>query len=96
MSYSEFSLAKAKQAFTLAMLEKRDIFAPVAELAASNLLTETLNYNLAIVLDSNSEKARSELIIEPILVNLRRQLHEQISLFSEVDFIINNRFFPTA
>ncbi len=48
MSYSEFNLAKVKQAFGLSTLEKRDIFANVAELAASDLLTETFNYNLAI------------------------------------------------
>ncbi len=89
MSYSEFSLAKAKQAFGLTTLEKRDIFAPVAELAASNLLTETLNYNLVIALGSNSEKARSELIIAPILVDLRRQLNERISLFSGIDFTVD-------
>jgi hypothetical protein len=89
MSYSEFSLAKAKQAFGLTTLEKRDIFAAVAELAASNLLTETLNYNLAIALGSNTEKARSELIIAPILVDLRRQLNERISLFSGVDFTVD-------
>ncbi|MEH2320337.1 hypothetical protein [Nostoc sp.] len=41
-------------------------------ITASDLLTETLNYNLAIALGSNSEKARSELIIAPILVDLRR------------------------
>ncbi len=40
-----------------------------------NLLAETLNYNLEIALGSNSEKARSELIIAPILVDLRR-LHK--------------------
>jgi hypothetical protein len=78
MSSSEFSLAKAKHTFGLTTLEKRDIFASVAELAASNLLTETLNYNLAIALGSNSEKAGSELIIAPILVDLRRQLKERI------------------
>ncbi len=89
MSYSEFSLAKAKQAFGLTTLEKRDIFAAVAELAASNLLTETLNYNKAIALGSNSQKARSELIIAPILVDLRRQLNEHISLFSGVDFTVD-------
>lgn len=89
MSYSEFTLAKAKQAFGLTTLEKRDIFAAVAELTASNLLTETLNYNLAIALGSNSEKARSELIIAPILVDLRRQLNERISLFSGVDFTVD-------
>jgi len=89
MSYSEFSLAKAKQDFSLTIWEKRDIFADAPELSASNLLTETLNYNLAIALSSNSEKARSELIIAPILVDLRRQLQEQISLFSGIDFSVD-------
>ncbi|MHC5594973.1 MAG: hypothetical protein ACYTXC_03225 [Nostoc sp.] len=90
MAYSEFSLAKAKQEFSLTTLEKRDIFAAVPELTASNLLAETLNYNLEIALGSNSEKARSELIIAPILVDLRRQLREQIGLFSGVDFTVDN------
>ncbi|MBD2508773.1 hypothetical protein H6G91_16030 [Nostoc muscorum FACHB-395] len=90
MAYSEFSLAKAKQEFSLSTLEKRNIFAGVSELTASNLLVETLNYNLDIALGSNSEKARSELIIAPILVDLRRQLHEQVSLFSGVDFTVDN------
>ncbi|MBD2200271.1 MULTISPECIES: hypothetical protein [Calothrix] len=90
MSYSEFSLAKAKQTFGLTTVEQRDIFASAAELAASNLLTETLNYNLAIALASNSKKARSELIIAPILVDLRRQLKEQISLFSGIDFNVDD------
>lgn len=89
MSYSEFSLAKAKQEFGLTTLEKRDIFADVPELASSNLLSEILNYNLPIALGSNSEKARSELIIAPILVDLRRQLQEQINLFSGVDFTVD-------
>ncbi|MEC4814823.1 MAG: hypothetical protein SAK29_16305 [Scytonema sp. PMC 1069.18] len=89
MPYSEFSLAKAKQDFGLTTLEKRDIFIDISELAASNLLIETLNYNLPIALGSHSEKARSELIIAPILVDLRRQLHEQINLFSGVDFTVD-------
>ncbi len=90
MSYSEFSLIKAKQSFGLTTLEKRDIFAATTELSASSLLIETLDYNLAIALASNSEKARSELIIAPILVDLRRQLKEQISLFSGVDFTVDD------
>ncbi len=90
MSYSEFTLAKAKQDFGLITLEKRDIFADIPELAASNLLVESLNYNLSIALGSNSEKARSELIIAPILVDLRRQLQEQVNLFSGVDFTVDD------
>lgn len=90
MSYSEFSLTKAKQDFGLTTLEKGGIFADVPELAASNLLTEILNYNQPIALGSNSEKARSELIIAPILVDLRRQLKEQINLFSGIDFTVDD------
>lgn len=90
MPYSEFSLAKAKQEFGLTTLEKRDIFAAVPELASSSLLVEILNYNLPIALASNSEKARSELVISPILVDLRRQLQEQISLFSGIDFTVDD------
>lgn len=90
MSYSEFSLTKAKQDFSLNTLEKPDIFADVPELAASNLLVDCLNYNQPIVFGSNSEKARSELIIAPILVDLRRQLKEEINLFSGIDFTIDD------
>ncbi|MBD2514160.1 hypothetical protein H6G93_03900 [Nostoc sp. FACHB-973] len=90
MAYSDFNLAKAKQQFSLITLEKREIFAGVPELTASNLLAETLNYNLEIALASNSEKARSELIIAPILVDLRRQLCEQIGLCSGIDFTVDN------
>ncbi|MCG5061740.1 MAG: hypothetical protein KA714_28195 [Limnoraphis sp. WC205] len=89
MSYSEFSLARAKQEFSLVTLEKRDLFADIPKVEASNLLTDTLNYHLPIALGSNSEKARSELIIAPILVDLRRQLKEQISLFSGIDFTVD-------
>ena len=89
MSYSEYSLTRAKQEFSLVTLEKRDLFADVPKLIPSNLLTETLNYNLPIALGSNSEKARAELIIAPILVDLRRQFQEEISLFSGIDFTVD-------
>ena len=89
MSYSEFSLAKVKEQFKLKTVEKVGIFPDVPELSASKLLLDILPYNQPIALGSNSEKARSELIISPILVDLRRQLHEQINLFSGVDFTVD-------
>lgn len=89
MSYSEFSLAKVKEKFELKTVEKVGIFSDVPELTASNLLVDILSYHQPIALGSNSEKARSEFIIAPILVDLRRQLHEQINLFSGVDFTVD-------
>ncbi|MBP0028835.1 hypothetical protein [Roseofilum sp. Guam] len=90
MSYREFTLAKVKQDFGLTTFEQSNIFAESPELTASDLLIDILTYNQPIALGSNSEKARSELIISPILVDLRRQLKEKINLFSGVDFTVDD------
>lgn len=89
MSYSEFTLERVKREFNLTTFEKLDIFAEVPELECSKWLTETLQYYQPIVRGSNSEKARSELIIAPILVDFRRKLNEQVSLFSGIDFSVD-------
>lgn len=90
MSYREFTLAKVKQDFGLTTFEQSNIFAESPELTASDLLIDILTYNQPIALGSNSEKARSELIIAPILVDLRRQFKEKINLFSGVDFTVDD------
>ena len=89
MSYSDFTLAKVKKDFDLITVEKMDIYSNVAELECSTLLTEILRYNLPLALASNSEKARSEMIISPILVDLRRQLQERVNLFSGIEFDVD-------
>ncbi len=90
MSYSEFTLTSAKQKLALTTYEEMGIFANTPELESSNLLRETIAYNLPIALASNSEKARSELLIAPILTDLRRQLHNKVNLFSGVEFNVDN------
>jgi hypothetical protein len=90
MSYSEFTLAKVKKCFDLTTFEESDIFANVSELECSEYLTETLRYNVPLALASNSEKARSEMIIAPILIEVRKQLNSQFSLFSGIEFTVDN------
>ncbi|BAY09607.1 hypothetical protein [Calothrix sp. NIES-2098] len=89
MAYSDFNLEKVKQTFQLNTIEATDIFANVSDLESSELLKETLQYNVPIAIASNSEKARSEMIIAPILIDLRRQLNDQINLFSGVEFNVD-------
>lgn len=89
MSYSQFSLAKVKKEFELTTFEYTDIFAAIPELEPSEYLAETLRYNVPLALASNSEKARSEMIITPILIELRKQLQSQFSLFSGIDFNVD-------
>jgi len=89
MPYSEFTLARVKKQFDLTTSEDTDIFAAVPELECSEYLVETLRYNVPLALASNSEKARSEMIIAPILIEVRKQLQSQFSLFSGIDFNVD-------
>ena len=90
MPYSDFSLEKVKRTFELETSEIVDLFGDIPELECSDLLTETLRYNVPLALASNSEKARSEMIICPILLDLRRLLRERINLFSGIEFDVDS------
>jgi len=89
MSYSDFTLEKVQKAFDLTISEDVDLFANVPELEPSALLTEFLQDNAQLALKINTDKARSEMIIAPILLDLRKQLGSKISLFSGVDFNVD-------
>lgn len=90
MPYSDFSLEKVKRTFQLTTSETVDLFGDVPDLECSALLAEILRYNVPLALASNSDKARSEMIISPILIDLRRQLKERINLFSGIDFDVDS------
>jgi hypothetical protein len=53
-------------------------------------LTEIIRYNVPLAVANNSEKARSEMIIFPILIDLRRLLKERINLFSGIEFDVDS------
>ncbi|KKD38280.1 MAG: hypothetical protein WAN66_02840 [Limnoraphis robusta] len=86
MSYSEFTLERVVKTFNLTLLEQVNLFVEIPEVECSSFLLQTLEYNVPLALAISTEKARSELIIAPILLELRRQLQDQISLFSGTEF----------
>lgn len=87
MSYSEFTLSSVKKTFQLTTIEKAGLFAKNT-LTCSEHLAETLKYNTPLALASNSEKARSELIITPILLEVRKQ-QTQFNFFSGIKFDVD-------
>ena len=89
MAYSDFTLAQVTQQFGLTINDQTNLFATTPDAEASELLSDTLSYSLPLALAINSEKARSEFIIAPILVELRKKLNNQISLFSGLDFNVD-------
>jgi hypothetical protein len=88
MAYSDFSLRKVKQDFNLTLIEGGSFLPSIQSLAPSQLLIDQLADGVPLALATGSEKARSELIISPVLMEVRRQLDRQISLFSGEDFTI--------
>ena len=89
MSYSDFNLKRVKQEFNLNFIENKDLFLETEEVEISEYLRMTLDYNVPLALAINTEKARSELIIANILLELKRQLNDQISLFSGVNLDVD-------
>lgn len=81
MSYSDFSFSAVKKIFGLT--EKPiDLFPTVALLEASDWLKETLTSSIPLALSSSSEKARSEFIIAPLLLELEKRNPHKLSIFS--------------
>ncbi|NJL02003.1 MAG: hypothetical protein HC838_02425 [Spirulinaceae cyanobacterium RM2_2_10] len=89
MSYSQFTLNRLKTDFGLAIQEGGSLYAEPPELHPSSLLSQTLQDYLPLALAINSEKARSEFILAPILGDLRRQIMSPISLFSGKEFNVD-------
>ncbi len=83
MSYSDFKTID--QAVAILGLTVEDIphfFSHVAPIEPSQRLKETLNESLDLAASISTEKARSELVLTPILLEVRRIFHNKIGYFS--------------
>jgi len=89
MAYSNFTLRQVEKDFHLQIEEKIDLFAHVKVIAPSDDLKRILTENIPLALAINTEKARSEFLIAPTLLELRRRSPIPISLFSGTEFSIS-------
>ena len=87
MAYSDFTtITKVRSAFNLTVDEKTVVFADIEPIAPSDYLKTTLTEYIPLASAINTEKARSELIIAPVLLEVRRILNFQIGFFSGTEF----------
>ncbi len=82
MAYNTFTLSKAKKDFDLVTVESENLFKDVGSIEPSALLIELLEEYLPLARAISTEKAKSELLVIPILVEIRKILSRKISLFS--------------
>jgi hypothetical protein len=81
MAYSKFTLPEIIEKFDL-KIKRETIFDKVQPIKISDFLKESLFRGYAIALPNGSEKARSELLVSPFLVELKQINHHRISVFS--------------
>ncbi len=86
MSYRDFTWSKAKQDFNLKTIEGSRFLPEVPVIKPSSLLQETLKRGIPWALAVGNEKARSEAIINPILLEVKQILDGKISVFSGEEF----------
>jgi hypothetical protein len=90
MSYSQFTLSEVLEKFELKLVDSKPLFDTVTPRASSQLLLDWLAESVPLALELSTEKARSEGIIAPILLEVRRTLEHRVSLFSGIDFTVDS------
>ncbi|MBF2005568.1 MAG: hypothetical protein IGS49_08880 [Chlorogloeopsis fritschii C42_A2020_084] len=89
MPYSQFTIDRVKQDFRLNTVEGVRFFPesiePIAPTPRLLSILEDLPWAIAV----DTEKARSEVIINPVLLEVRRILNQEISVFSGEEFNVD-------
>ncbi len=89
MSYSDFNVKQVQKDFDLEIIEKLGIFSEIQNVEISDYLTTTLEENIPLAVSINTEKAKSELIISNVLIEVRKIFDRKISFFSGIEFNID-------
>ena len=88
MAYSNFTLDTVEEIFQLKRTEAAGVFADIEPVEPSVDLTKELKKKVPLAVALRTEKARSELIVVNVLVELREHFEQRISFFSGIDFSV--------
>ena len=89
MSYSDFDLKTAVQIFGLTEDRTVDLFADVEPIEPGDFLRVWIDEFAPVAIGINSEKARSEFIIAPMLADARRRAGPGVNVLPGVAFDVD-------
>lgn len=89
MAYNKFTINQIRKQFEIQVIESPNLFVNVPPVSPSEVLLKLLTSYIPLAEAIGTEKAKSEFIVAPILAELREIAHQQISLFSGVEFNID-------
>lgn len=89
MPYSSFTFDSVREIFALETVQTKNLFSGIEPMAPTPLLTSVLERKVPLAVAIGTEKARSELIIADVLVELCEHFDRRISLFSGIEFNVD-------
>jgi hypothetical protein len=89
MAYSDFTLDDVKRKLGVTVREAPELFVDIPPATPSNWLIDHLRETVPLALAIGTEKARSEFIVAPILLEVRRRGEGAVSLFSGTEFNVD-------
>ncbi len=89
MAYGNFNLPTVIKKFDLHLIDNQPLGLGFTPIQPSTALTYILERGASVAVKQNTEKARSEFIIAPILLEVRALVHDQVSVFSGVEFNVD-------
>ena len=89
MAYSDFTIDRVRNELGITLDFSASLFDEVSPVAASDWLVDTLALMGPMAM-SNTEKARSEFMVAPILGELVKRLDYGIFVFSGKDFNVDS------
>ena len=91
MAYSKFTIDILLDRFGIQLQNRVGLFAGAPSVSIRPWLKETLEQNLPLASAIRTEKARSELIVMPVLLEVWNHFDRKISLFSGLDFPVDRK-----
>ena len=89
MAYNKFTINQIRRQFEMQVIESPNLFGDITPVAPSEILRTLLTQYIPLAEAIGTEKAKSEFIVAPILAELRERMDQQISLFSGLEFNID-------
>lgn len=89
MAYNTFTIDSVRKNFGIEIIGDYVIFEEIIPVSPSDVLRKFLDRYLPLGSAIGTEKARSEFIIAPILAELTELTHHNVSLFSGIDFNVD-------
>jgi hypothetical protein len=89
MAYHQFTISEVKKKLGITIREGDRFLPDIPPVTPGDYISQFLQQSLPLATTTSSEKARSELIISPILLEVWRLMNRQVSIFSGEDFEVD-------